>query len=134
MEDRKQLFEKIPDRIRRLQDAGHRTIAIICKTARESREAYEGLKKRCPSLRLIEKETVTFEAGPLVIPSYLAKGLEFDAVIVFDAQEARYGRESERKLFYTVCTRAMHELHLYCAGKATPFLSDVSPDLYVVES
>jgi len=134
VEDREQLFEKIPDRIRRLQDAGHRTIAIICKTARESREAYEGLKKRCPSLRLIEKETVTFEAGPLVIPSYLAKGLEFDAVIVFDAQEARYGRESERKLFYTVCTRAMHELHLYCAGKATPFLSDVSPDLYVVES
>ncbi len=134
VEDREKLYEKISGRIRSLQDAGHRTIAIICKSGRESREAYEGLKKHCPGLRLIEKETVSFDAGPLVIPSYLAKGLEFDAVIVFDAQEARYGRESERKLFYTVCTRAMHELHLYCAGKATPFLSDVSPDLYVVES
>lgn len=134
VESREKLIEKIAGRIHALQAAGHQTIAIICKTARESREAYEELKKQWPNLRLIEKETASFEAGPLVIPSYLAKGLEFDAVIVFDAQEARYGKESERKLFYTVCTRAMHELHLYCAGKETPFLSDVPPDLYVVES
>lgn len=128
------LVEKIADRIRSLQSSGHRTIAIICKTAQESREAYEALKKHWPTIRLIEKDSASFEAGPLVIPSYLAKGLEFDAVIIFDARKERYGRESERKLFYTVCTRAMHELHLYCTGKPTPFLSDVSPDLYEVAS
>ncbi len=66
----------------------------------------------------------------LVIPSYLAKGVEFDAVIVFDASAKQYGRESERKLFYTVCTRAMHELHLFYTGERTPLLGGVSEELY----
>ena len=36
-------------------------------------------------LRLIGKETVSFEQGVVVIPSYLAKGVEFDAVILYDS-------------------------------------------------
>ncbi|MGR5914097.1 ATP-binding domain-containing protein [Bacillus pacificus] len=39
----------------------------------------------------------------------MAKGIEFDAVIIFDASHESYYRESERSLFYTACTRAMHE-------------------------
>ncbi|MED0675332.1 MULTISPECIES: hypothetical protein [Aneurinibacillus] len=51
--------------------------------------------------------------------------------MVYNGSQAQYGRDSERKLFYTVCTRAMHELHVYFIGEMSPFIYDVSPDIYV---
>lgn len=126
------LSHKIADRIRALQNTGYRTIAVICKTARESLAAYERLCEEIP-LRLISKETITFETGIVVIPSYLAKGVEFDAVIIYNASAAQYGKESERKLFYTACTRAMHELHIYYAGESTPLLTTAAVGSYVME-
>ncbi|ASS74065.1 helicase [Tumebacillus algifaecis] len=115
------LIAKIIDRIRNLQADQHRTLAVICKTAEESRAAYERLKDAL-DVKLISKETVHFEPGLVVIPAYLAKGVEFDAVILYNASQDQYGRESERRLFYTACTRAMHELHLYYLGEQSPFL------------
>ncbi|RJE89905.1 helicase [Paenibacillus sp. 1011MAR3C5] len=112
----------IAERLRLLEKAGYESVAIICKTAEEAKRISEQLATVYPGLRLIEKETVTFEKGNVIIPSYLAKGVEFDGVIISDASEIAYSRESERKLFYTACTRAMHELHLCYTGQLTPFL------------
>ncbi|MCK9905613.1 ATP-binding domain-containing protein, partial [Frankia sp. Cpl3] len=114
--DSSELADQVAKRIRDLQSVGHRTIAVIGKTAAETREAYEGLKDQVPLL-LMEKEDASFQTGTLAIPAYLAKGVEFDAVIIYNASQVQYGRESERKLFYTACTRAMHELHLYFVGE-----------------
>ncbi|MCA0754564.1 UvrD-helicase domain-containing protein [Paenibacillus sp. N4] len=116
-------LEAIGDRIAKLVESGYASIAVICKTAEESKDMHRLLSSSFPKLRLIEKETVTFEKGIVVIPSYLAKGVEFDAVVISDASSGAYRRESERKLFYTACTRAMHELHLYFTGELTPFLN-----------
>ena len=74
-------------------------------------------------LHLIEKATIAYEKGILVIPSYLAKGIEFDAVIIYDSSP--YRNESERKLFYTVCTRAMHRLHMFATNEISPLMSDI---------
>lgn len=131
--DTAELAAKIAGRIRRLQEAGHRTIAVICKTAAESREAYAALQRENIPVHLIGKETVSFATGAVVIPSYLAKGVEFDAVVIYNASAERYGRESERKLFYTACTRAMHELHLYVLGESSPFLAGAAAGTYVRE-
>lgn len=114
-----------------LQAEGFDSIAIITKTAAESREAYEALTAQgSGALRLITKETLTFEKGTLVIPAYLAKGVEFDAVLIYDASSQTYQRESERKLFYTACTRAMHRLLLYSTGDWTPYIGAVEASLY----
>lgn len=117
----------ICSRVHTLQENGHQTIAIITKTAAEAKAAYEQLRDSL-ALRLIGSGTITFESGILVIPSYLAKGVEFDGVILYDASRESYGHERERKLFYTACTRAMHELHLLYSGEVSPFVADVSPD------
>jgi DNA helicase-2/ATP-dependent DNA helicase PcrA len=121
------LVQTIADQIKRLQESGHRTIAVICKTAKESKEAYDSLHDHV-QVRLIGNETTSYHAGTLVIPSYLSKGIEFDVAIIFNGSSERYGRESERKLFYTACTRAMHELHIYLIGEMSPFISAVSPE------
>lgn len=114
-----------------LMAEGLDSIAVITKTAAESRAAYEELKARgCETIRLITKETLTFEKGILVIPAYLAKGVEFDAVLIYDASTQTYGRESERKLFYTACTRAMHRLLLYSTSDWSHFIQPLDKSLY----
>jgi len=114
-----------------LKAEGFESIAVITKTSAESREACEALTRQGgEALRLITKETLTFEKGISIIPAYLAKGVEFDAVLIYDASSRTYGRESERKLFYTACTRAMHRLRLYATGEWTPFLQGLAADLY----
>lgn len=125
--------KKIVEQIEKLQQNGHKTIAVICKTAEESEAAYHVLQKSLQA-RLIKKETSSFDTGILIIPSYLSKGVEFDAVIIYDASKKKYSRESERKLFYTACTRAMHELYIYSVGEMNAFLQSVSADTYMLEN
>ncbi|MBD2866406.1 RNA polymerase recycling motor HelD [Paenibacillus oceani] len=131
-EDTGALHRQITERIGQLQKEGHRSIAVICKTAGESREAFAALQEEIPSLHLISTGTGTFEKGVVVIPSYLAKGVEFDAVLLYDVSRERYGHESERRLFYTACTRAMHELHLLYTGELTPLMNNADPQTYEV--
>lgn len=126
--------ERMIEHLAELRAEGFESIAVITKTAEESREAYEVLMSRgSETLRLITKDTLTFEKGTMVIPAYLAKGVEFDAVLIYDASSQVYNRESERKLFYTACTRAMHRLLLYTTGEGTPFIQSLDPNLYEVE-
>jgi DNA helicase-2/ATP-dependent DNA helicase PcrA len=120
----------ILEKINEFQKAGHRTIAVICRTAEESKGVFAVLKNEI-SLHLIEKGTISYETGILVIPSYLAKGIEFDAVILYDT--SKYKRESERKLFYTVCTRAMHVLYMFATAGLNPLLDSVPKDTYTLE-
>ncbi|MBM6618797.1 RNA polymerase recycling motor HelD [Bacillus suaedaesalsae] len=114
--------------IQSLQNKGVHHIAVICKTAEESVEVYNQLREEV-QVKLVQKESSTFDNGLVVIPSYLAKGIEFDAVILYNASTDVYGREYERKLFYTACTRAMHELFINVCGEMNPFLREVDPKL-----
>lgn len=97
------------------------TIAVICKTTAECSAVYEQLRNQI-DIQLITHSTKQFKKGILLLPAYMAKGIEFDAVIIYNASAANYSRESERYYFYTACTRAMHELFIYSINKVTSFL------------
>ncbi|MEN0644109.1 RNA polymerase recycling motor HelD [Alkalicoccobacillus gibsonii] len=125
-------LEGIIQEIERLKEHGHQSIAIITKTAEESKKVYRNLNERI-SLKLLTKDSYEFEQGIHVVPSYLSKGIEFDAVIVHDASDQVYAHEHERTLFYTVCTRAMHELILFSLGETCTFLKEVDQATYHVE-
>ncbi|MDG5788780.1 RNA polymerase recycling motor HelD [Evansella sp. AB-P1] len=127
--DSKDLKVNISHRVKLLEQNGHKTIAILCKTMKESEEAYNNLKDDL-QLQLVDKDTTTFNKGVLVLPAYLAKGIEFDGVIIYNASSIVYGEEQERKLFYTSCTRAMHELHLFTVGKKSYFFDDIRSETY----
>jgi len=120
---REELREVLLHDIRELMSRGAGSLAVICRTDAESLEAFELLKDHVPAVR-ITKYTKTFVSGLLVLPVYLAKGLEFDAVLVYNAGAGAYRRESERKLLYTACTRAMHHLNLYTMGEPSPLLAE----------
>jgi DNA helicase-2/ATP-dependent DNA helicase PcrA len=115
--------------IRTVHTAGHSSLAVIAKTARQCQALYRELKALIP-IQLITKEEKGLSSGPLIIPSYLAKGLEFDTVLIADCSRDNYHKEEELPLFYTVCTRALHQLLLYYCGEPTPFITGVEPELY----
>ncbi|WP_404328649.1 RNA polymerase recycling motor HelD [Mesobacillus maritimus] len=119
-----ELHNCIASKIEELRGHGHNSIAIICKSAEESERAYEGLAF-LDGIKLLKSNSLEYEQGVVVVPSYLSKGIEFDAVILYDASEHVYGDESLRRVFYTSCTRAMHVLQLYSVGEPSAFLREV---------
>ncbi|GIN93608.1 helicase IV [Siminovitchia terrae] len=131
VEDLDTLQSRIIQKIRQLQSANYETIAVICKTGKESREAYDRLSKHI-YIQLMEHSSSTYQKGILILPAYLAKGIEFDAVIIYDASHIKYGKEFERKLFYTASTRAMHELHLFSVGEMSPFINKIPANSYEI--
>lgn len=123
VDDQAELHSNITAKVAHFQSVGYNTIAIICKSAEESRRAYEALST-IEDIKLLRKGSMEYEQGVVIVPAYLAKGIEFDAVILYDASKHVYGNESLRRIFYTACTRAMHDLQLYSVGEPTPFLKN----------
>lgn len=58
----------------------------------------------------------------IVCTAHLAKGLEFDQVLVPEVTDRNYCTSMDRNLLYVACTRAMHRLVLTHAGRLTPML------------
>ncbi len=130
LSNRAELHRGIASKVADLQSLGLNSIAIICKSTEESRNAYEGLSN-IDDIKLLKNNSMEYEQGVVVIPSYLSKGIEFDAVIIYDASEKVYGDESLRRVFYTACTRAMHYLQLYSVGEPSPFLRNVLKENFI---
>ncbi|MBB6735628.1 RNA polymerase recycling motor HelD [Cohnella zeiphila] len=124
------LADRIAEDAAALLAEGYATIGIIAKTAKECGNAGALLKERLTDdipLTLVTGGSANLPRGISVLPSYLSKGIEFDAVLVWDASQRRYGRERDRKLLYTVCTRALHKLHVYAIGTPSALLGLASP-------
>lgn len=119
-----ELHSSIVSKVTELKEHNYHSIAIICKSAKESNCAYEALSE-INELKLLKSTSLDYEQGVVVVPSYLSKGIEFDAVIIYNASHNVYDDESLRRTFYTVCTRAMHELILYSVGEPTSFVKAV---------
>jgi DNA helicase-2/ATP-dependent DNA helicase PcrA len=119
-----ELHSCIASKVSELQSQGFNSIAIICQSAEESISAYESLSS-IDDIKLLKSSSLEYEQGVVVVPSYLSKGIEFDAVIIYDASEHIYGDESLRRVFNTACTRAMHYLQLYSVGEPSLFLRNV---------
>ncbi len=127
--DSGQLHQEMEGTIQALLTKGYETVAVVCKSMDESKKVYDVLKDLFP-IKLIGPNTKTYQKGIIIIPAYLAKGIEFDAVLIYNAASTVYKMEKERNLFYTACTRAMHELILFVNGEVSPFIQNISPDKY----
>ena len=89
----------------------YKSLAIITKDVVEANNLYK-LLSPIISISLIEENTTKFNKDLVIVPAYIAKGLEFDAVIVYNNRENSY-KKNERNLLYVACTRAQHELYIY---------------------
>ncbi|EOH78886.1 RNA polymerase recycling motor HelD [Enterococcus malodoratus] len=106
--------------------------AIIAKTVEECQALYDQLTpSQRDQVQLLTDEEDFMKKSLIIIPTYLAKGLEFDRVFAWNISPENYHSEQDKLILYTVCTRAMHELNLLVIGNRSPLLETIPESLYV---
>lgn len=114
--DKDELKSYMLQKIAEFQFKVYENIAIICKDINETEKIFK-LISGSINIKIINKENAVYHSGLVVLPSYFAKGLEFDAVIMIldqpsDIDEFTTEYKQEDKLRYVMATRALHELHV----------------------
>jgi len=102
------------------QSGGNHSLGIICKTLRQATQVHQALQ--ASGAQLLTADSITFKEGVIITTAHLAKGLEFDEVIVPFATARTYKTEVDKGMLYVACTRAMHRLTLTYAGEITALL------------
>lgn len=114
----KEIIKDISNRIEEHLKNGYKSIAIIGKDKNECEFIKKELSKYRNDVTLIKSKDSEYHAGISIVPSYLAKGLEFDVVIIFNANNKKYILDSlDIKLLYVTITRAMSKLDIFYTGK-----------------
>jgi len=115
--------EDIVVRIKASKNKGHKTIAVICKTMEECEQLLPLLKKADKNISIITGNEKEYKSGIVLVPSYLSKGLEFDVVLISNANSQNYTEnELDIKLLYVAMTRPLHELCIYYVGERSMLL------------
>jgi len=102
------------------QRGATQSLGILCKTLRQAAQVQRALQGL--GVQLLTAESTSFKEGIILTTAYLAKGLEFDEVIVPFASAATYKTEVDKGMLYVACTRAMHQLTLTYSPTITTFL------------
>ena len=102
---------------------GFRNLALIVKSEKAAKALHKALLPLLPEARLVTRGDESFEGGVQVLDASLVKGLEFDCVLIADAEAETYPDERfYAKLFYVLCTRPLHRLAFVYAGACTQHL------------
>ncbi len=125
--DQENIKKEIVNRLQSIRKAGYKNIAVITKTLRETIEILAFLEVAGYPAEISIKELESefkYGGGLIVLPVILTKGLEFQAVIICDANEINYSTQKpyDGRLLYVAITRALHELHILYTGQASGFL------------
>ena len=114
--------------IRKWMENGRETIAVICRDEAEASDVSRKLGRELP-LADSDPETAEFTEGVMVLPVEYTKGLEFDAIVLYNPTENAYPSEDRYvKLLYVAATRALHELSVIYTGKLTGLIADPVPE------
>ena len=100
--------------LKQYKENEYKTVAVICKNEEEATFINKKLQNDNIKIKNITDSDTQYNGGICTIASYLAKGLEFDGVIVANASEEEYNssKDIDMKLLYVSMTRPLHELNV----------------------
>ena len=120
--DNSEIFiDEIVKEINLCQEKGFQSICLICKTEKNSTYLFNKIKHKL-DIQLIKNGSASDLQGVFILPVYMSKGLEFDAVLICDADSQNYHDEDDKNLLYVACTRALHKLSLFCENEVSPLI------------
>lgn len=123
IENEKQRPAAIAQQVQSWQEEGFGNIALIAKTEKAAKALHKALSGLIPGVRLVLSGDDSFEGGVQVMDASMVKGLEFDCVLITDAEAGTYPDERfYAKLFYVLCTRPLHRLAFVWHGECTHHL------------
>lgn len=126
-------WKMVADRVEQYVRDGLQSIAIVAKTIHGSKKAHKALKEKLQHVTLLGSKDKHYPGGITVMPAFLTKGLQFDAVILLDVHQYEEN-EWDAKLLYVAMTRPVHRLVLTVRqGENAPLLADLPVDYYVNE-
>ncbi|OCL28583.1 hypothetical protein U472_00505 [Orenia metallireducens] len=124
------LTKDLTSKIAKLKEE-YQSIALICKTTKECQQLKESLAKLGNlKVKLIDNKDDSYAGGVVIVPSYLAKGLEFDVVVIVNLAESYTENELDLKLLYVAMTRSLHRLYIYQQTGAISVLDKIDNDFY----
>lgn len=85
------------------EEEGYENIAVIFKDKNELNKFSHVIKEKI-NVQSLDNDDIMYKGGKVLLPAYLAKGLEFDGVIIVESEEI------EPLVKYIMCTRALHRL------------------------
>ncbi|WP_055665920.1 HelD family protein [Desnuesiella massiliensis] len=100
----------------------YNSLGILCKTQEHAAEIYKQVKDKYNDVFLLDFDSTEIKEGIIITTAHMAKGLEFDQVIVPYVCSSTYYTDLDRSMLYVACTRAMHRLDLTYCGELTHFL------------
>jgi DNA helicase II / ATP-dependent DNA helicase PcrA len=121
-----QVKEKLEHDIQLLKEEELNSIAIIGRTDSECLRIHKMLENSNLPIQLLEEKQDMKKGSVVILPSYLSKGLEFDAVLILTLEEAFSVEEVDIKLLYVAMTRPMHRLYLYGSSLTDLLLNKAS--------
>lgn len=122
--DENEIIKDIIQRLKIYRQKGYKSIAIIGKEFDECKKIKTKLSKYVKDLKLIKSKDSEYHAGISIVPSYLSKGLEFDAVILYNVNNEKYQKNIlDTKLLYVAFTRAMSNLDVFYIGNKSEILN-----------
>ncbi len=92
--------------------SGYKSLGIICKTEQQAGEMADMLKSYANDISFLSSQSSAFVQGIVITSAHMAKGLEFDEVIIPQTDERNYRSEIDKSMLYVAVTRAMHRLTL----------------------
>lgn len=119
------LLNQIKQSIEKFRNKGYERIAIINKDTERSENLYQALVREgySDNIQIILNSNTEIRKEINIIPSYLVKGLEFDAVIIPNGNKNNYDvNELDAKLLYISITRALHALDIFFYHTISPLL------------
>lgn len=124
-QDETALVQHIGKTIRVYQANGLKSIGILCKSEKECNILADKMTQILPDMpfKMLDTSKREIFSGVMLMPIYMAKGLEFDGAITVHTDDENYHDPYDKKLLYIASTRALHQLtFLYC-GKPSRFIS-----------
>ena len=119
----KEELSGILDLISVYRESVYKSLGIICKTDTQAKVIADELKQYADDIHFLSNQSSAFVQGIIITSAHMAKGLEFDEVIIPEADDNNYHSEIDRSMFYVAVTRAMHRLTLtYSISKTRAFL------------
>ena len=128
LSDDKELYRYTAEQVKHWQKEGLETIVIVCRDEKEAEKIKKMLGKKL-SVTGDDLENTEFGSGVMILPVAYTKGLEFDAVLLFDPSREKYPSDDAHvKLLYVAATRALHELAVLYKDILTGLIADPVPE------
>ena len=105
-------IQGIADLVNSFRNSHYTSLGIICKTESQAKELVQKLQIYANDISLLSNQSSAYVKGIIITSAHMAKGLEFDEVIIPQTDDKNYHSNIDKSMLYVAATRAMHKLTL----------------------